>query len=99
MVDLFSPKEFLTVEELSKRLKLKITTIREKVSKNEIPYIKLGEGKRASVRFLGKDLNEWLTEHRRIPEKTIYPVPEHKKKIRKTKSLVVKEFESFLKDN
>jgi len=51
----------LTYEELSKFLNRSVTTLRHDVMLNRIPYIKLGEGKTAQVRFRRSDIEDWLS--------------------------------------
>lgn len=97
MVDLFSPKEILTVEELSERLKIQISTIRNKVFKGDIPYFKLGPGKRAPVRFLGIQINEWLSKNQGGTDNKSESVLDHeKKKIKRSPPKVREGFEDFL---
>lgn len=96
MVDLFSPDEVLTVEELSERLKIKISTVREKVFKDDIPYLKLGSGKRAPVRFQGRQLNEWLSKNQGGMGNNREPVIDHKKKMKSSPPKVREGFNAFL---
>ncbi len=97
MIDLFTSSEIYTTEEVSERLKIQVSTLRDKVFKNEIPYIKLGPGKRAPVRFYGKQLNEWLTENQNGNQQTFKPLPENPK-IQKAHCKVVEDFEQYLEN-
>lgn len=51
-----SNKQFLTIEEASEFLNLKISRLRYEVFKKSIPTIKLGR----SIRFHEKDLISWV---------------------------------------
>ncbi len=63
MIEAFSPKRLYTINEVSECLKMSVATIRDKVFNRNIPFIKMGDGKRTGVRFYGEQLNEWLTEN------------------------------------
>lgn len=60
--------EILNYEDLSKFLNRSVVTLRNDVMRNRIPYVKIGEGKSAQVRFRRIDIEKWLAE-RVIPAK------------------------------
>lgn len=96
MIDLFNSTELFTVEEVAKQLKIKVATVRDKVFNKEIPYLKLGEGTRAPVRFYGQQLNVWLYENQYDPGSKKQPVPAHQKEMVKSSKKTAKNFENFL---
>lgn len=49
-------KEFLTVEEVARKLAVKETMIRALIFRNEIPYLKIGK----LIRFENEKLNQWI---------------------------------------
>jgi excisionase family DNA binding protein len=57
---LMDENQILTYEDLAKVLNRSVATLRHDVMCNRIPYIKLGEGKTAQVRFRRTDINAWL---------------------------------------
>jgi len=96
MIDLFPSTEMFTIKEVADRLKIQVATIRDKVFCKQIPYTKLGTGKRAPVRFYGKHLNDWLTENE--GGKSNLPVPEHNRKIKKANKKTLDEFSEYLEN-
>jgi len=58
-------KELLTVEELSKRLKVKPKYIYELTSQKAIPFYKIGR----FVRFDPQEIDQWLECHKVNPWK------------------------------
>lgn len=52
--------DILTYVDLSKVLNRSVSTLRHDVLSNRIPYVKLGEGKTAQVRFRRADIDAWL---------------------------------------
>lgn len=53
-------KKLLTVNEASLYLGIPEWTLRSKIWRREIPFVKLGSGKRSRVYFDRKDLDEWI---------------------------------------
>jgi putative molybdopterin biosynthesis protein len=53
-------EEFLTVEEIAKRLKIKEFTVRDWIRKKELPAYRIGK----TYRVLLKDYEEWLKKRR-----------------------------------
>ena len=56
-----APDEIMTVEEVAAYLKLSPGTIYNKVSRDEIPFLKLG----GAVRFRRSEIDSWAEAHRR----------------------------------
>lgn len=54
--------EIMTVEEVAAYLKLSTGTIYNKVSKDEIPFLKVGNP--GSLRFRRSEIDDWLESHR-----------------------------------
>jgi putative molybdopterin biosynthesis protein len=52
--------EFLTVEEIAKRLKVKEFTVRDWIRKRELPAYKVGR----TLRIKKEDFEEFLKKHR-----------------------------------
>ena len=52
--------EILTYEDLSKVLNRSISSLRHDVMLKKLPYVKLGDGKTAQVRFRRSDIDAWL---------------------------------------
>ena len=52
--------ELLTKKELAKLLKVSENTVSYWVHKKQIPFLKLGKGKNATVRFDYKEIEAWL---------------------------------------
>ncbi len=87
-----------TIEEVSDRLKISVTTLRGKVFKNQIPYFKLGPGIRTPVRFYGEQLNQWMTENEKGSDKPGEPEQKEKWKIKKAKKAVVTDFNTYIEN-
>ncbi|MGE5446604.1 MAG: helix-turn-helix domain-containing protein [Ignavibacteriales bacterium] len=60
-------KKLLTVEDASLYLGIPAWTLRAKIWRREIPFIKLGAGKRSRVYFDRKDLDEWIEKNKIYP--------------------------------
>ncbi len=60
--EVFTPDAILMCHEVAERLRTSVQSIRDKVYRQKIPYFKIGMGKKASVRFLGSELNDWLMD-------------------------------------
>lgn len=56
----------LTVQEVADRLNLKVRTIYGVVSKSEMPSVKVGVGKSASIRIRESDLDAFLRKQTRL---------------------------------
>ncbi len=56
-------EKFLTIKELAEHLGLKEKTLYGKVSRNEIPYYKIGR----LIKFKASDIDEWIASNRRGP--------------------------------
>ena len=65
---MFTQKRYLTAEEVAEVLTLKPSTILSWVQQNKIPFLKLGKGKSARVRFNPKIMNSWIHDQSRTPE-------------------------------
>ena len=61
-------EKFLTVEELADLLKVSKKTIYRLTACKEIPFYRVGSGKKG-IRFNLDEILEWLEEHREIPMK------------------------------
>lgn len=62
-------KELIDEKAVAKKTGLALQTLRNARHKRRLfPYIKLGEGKRAAIRYDMKDVEDYLTKHRIDPE-------------------------------
>ena len=52
-------REYITLNELAKSLKISGATI-DRWRKEGMPYYKIGNG----VRFIESEVNEWITQHK-----------------------------------
>ena len=57
----------LTIKQLSQKLNCSEDKIRSMISRDQIPHVRLGPGKRAPVRFDPREINRWLQSHTRQP--------------------------------
>ena len=53
-------KEFLTKREMASLLRISINTLNLWICRRKIPFLKLGSGKNAPVRFSIEEVEEWL---------------------------------------
>ena len=60
-------KKLLTVKDASLYLGIPEWTLRAKIWHREIPFVKLGSGKRSSVYFDRKDLDAWIEKNKIYP--------------------------------
>ena len=98
MIDLFSPNEMFTIFEVSKRLKISVSALRDKVFRNQIPYYKLGPGKRSALRFNGEELNQWLDDNKGFRNRSNHSLKQPKPKMKKLKTTNLNEFSGYLED-
>lgn len=61
------PGEIMTVDEVAAYLKLSTGTIYNKVSRGEIPFLKVGNP--GSLRFRKAEIDSWLESHRHASER------------------------------
>jgi len=54
--------EFLTKKEMSSLLKVSINTINYWICERKVPFLKLGTGRNASVRFSWDEIESWLKQ-------------------------------------
>jgi len=52
--------DLLDYKDLSKMLKRSVSTLRRDVANHRIPFIKLGNARRGSVRFSCADIQKWI---------------------------------------
>ena len=52
--------EFLTKKEMASILRISLNTLNFWIYRRQIPFIKLGTGKNAPVRFSIEEVEEWL---------------------------------------
>jgi len=52
--------DLLTVKEMASLLQIHPNTIYQWVEKTEVPFIRLGNGKKSGIRFRKNDIDEWL---------------------------------------
>jgi excisionase family DNA binding protein len=53
-------KELLTKREIASLLKISLNTLNFWICERKIPFLKLGTGKNASVRFSREEIERWL---------------------------------------
>jgi excisionase family DNA binding protein len=53
------PERLLTINEVSDWLRIKVPTLRKRVSHDRIPYTRIGR----SIRFRREDIEAWLREN------------------------------------
>lgn len=53
-------KEFLTKREMASLLKISINTLNLWICRKKIPFVKLGQSKKAPVRFNREEIESWL---------------------------------------
>ena len=58
-----APAVLLTAEQLMERLGVSRTSLWSLMRKRGLPYIKLGPGRRAALRFSVESVNTWLTQN------------------------------------
>ncbi len=99
MIEIFPKDKLLTAEEVSSVLNLKPSTVMEWALNGKIPSLKLTEGKKGVVRFIGRKLNEWLEERERVPmnreEKIRNTVKTGKLKANKK---IMQDFDNFIEN-
>ncbi|MBN1273890.1 MAG: helix-turn-helix domain-containing protein [Candidatus Aminicenantes bacterium] len=55
--------DYLKKSELANLLKISQNTLNVWICKKQIPYLKLGKGKKSMVRFKREDIENWLKEN------------------------------------
>jgi len=55
-----SLSDLLDYKDLSKMLKRSVSTLRRDVANHILPFIKLGNARRGSVRFSRADIDKWI---------------------------------------
>ena len=53
-------ENMITIEDVARRLNLTERSIRTLIANNEIPYRKLGSGKKPPVRFYPSEVEAWI---------------------------------------
>jgi excisionase family DNA binding protein len=92
MNGIFDETRLLSADEVAEVLGVRPRTISSWVTKNRIPYIKLGEGRKSLVKFNPKRLNQWLEERAHEPEPEVLKTPG---KLKKTSRKTVERFNKF----
>lgn len=83
VIHIFNPDGVYTIPDVASELKTTRSSISNYVREGKIPHLKLGEGKKSSVRFIGRMLNEWLASRVREAELGNRPRPNQELDIRK----------------
>ncbi len=94
MDGIFEGKKLLLAEDVADVLGLKPSTLSTWVAQKFIPYIKLGEGKSALVRFSPRRLNQWLEDMSHEPEDEDGH-PEKPKKLKQARKKTIDRFNQF----
>ncbi len=94
MNGIFDETRLLSADEVAEVLGVRPRTISSWVTKNRIPYIKLGEGRKSLVKFNPKRLNQWLEEQSNEPKQTENAVKKRIKS-RKTRRKAIERFNEF----
>ena len=64
-------KEFLTKREMASLLRISPNTLNLWICRKKIPFLKLGSGKNAPVRFSLEEIESWLEELKGKNKETI----------------------------
>lgn len=56
-------KRLLIRNEVADRLRLKPSTVKKKTLQGEIPHVRIGNTKKAHVRYREEDIDRYITDH------------------------------------